>query len=309
MKKTFYFTSQADSLKIHVMLMEPEEEPKGVVQICHGMAEHKERYEGFMKMLCDHGYVAIIHDHRGHGKSIQKEGDLGYFYDDTGNAILEDVHQLTKWAKKRYPGIPYHLFGHSMGSLVVRCYLKKYDQEIDSLIVCGSPSDHPLVPLITKLAKQACRSGEKNPGKLFEKMAFGTYQKILTQEESPNAWISYNKENVRKYDENPLDGFTFSNNGFLNLSLLMKNTYSSKGWQVKHPSLPILFIAGADDPCIGSKKQYANAMKKLRKCGYNHVRGVLFRNRRHEILNEDGVQKVYDVILPFLEIAEKRKNQ
>lgn len=81
-KKTVYLTSKQDGLKLHVLLMEPEGEPKGIVQIVHGMAEHKERYEPFMEMLCKHGYISVIHDHRGHGKSIRKEEDLGYFYDE-----------------------------------------------------------------------------------------------------------------------------------------------------------------------------------------------------------------------------------
>lgn len=304
MKKTFYLMSEADQLKLHVLLMEPEGDPKGIVQICHGMTEHKERYEPFMKMLCANGYAAVIHDHRGHGKSIKEEGDLGYFYDTTGEKIVEDVHQLTVWMKKRYPGIPYHLFGHSMGSLVVRCYLKKYDRDLDSLIVCGSPSENKAAGAGIVMAKAACAAGERQPGKLFQKMAFTAYRKELQREDSPNAWISYNRENVQKYDEHPLDGFLFTNNGFLNLFLLMKNTYRKKGWGLHHPSLPILFIAGADDPCIGSKKKYAQAMTFLKKRGYINVRGTLFLNRRHEILNEDNAEKVYDVILSFLASAE-----
>lgn len=304
MKKTFYLMSEADQLRLHVLLMEPEGDPQGIVQICHGMTEHKERYEPFMEMLCEKGYVAVIHDHRGHGKSIKKEQDLGYFYDTTGERIVEDAHQLTLWMKKRYPGIPYHLFGHSMGSLVVRCYLKKYDKELDSLIVCGSPSENPAAGAGVIIAKAVCAVGEKRPGKLFQRMAFAAYQKKLKKEESLNGWISYNKENVQRYDENPLDGFLFTNNGFLNLFLLMRNTYSKKDWRICHPSLPVLFIAGADDPCIGSKKKYAQAMTSLKKRGYNNVRGILFLNRRHEILNEDNVEKVYEEILAFLASAE-----
>ena len=287
MKKTVYLTSKQDGLKLHVLLMEPKQSPKGIVQICHGMAEHKERYEPFMQMLCNNGYISVIHDHRGHGKSVKDAVDLGYFYDDSGKAIIEDAHQVTTWMKERYGGeLPYHLFGHSMGSLVVRCYLKKYDDELDSLIVCGSPSENKAAKAAGFLAKTACKMGAHKKGKFFQ--------------------ISYNKENVKAYDENPLDGFVFSNNGFLNLFLLMDETYNKKGWQVKHPSLPILFIAGADDPCIGSKKQYAQAMTTLKKRGYNQVRGMLFLNRRHEILNEDDVEKVYDAVLHFLEQHSKR---
>ena len=157
------------------------------------------------------------------------------------------------------------------------------------------------------LAKTACKMGAHKKGKFFQKMALGLYGKALGEDESENGWISYNKENVKAYDENPLDGFVFSNNGFLNLFLLMDETYNKKGWQVKHPSLPILFIAGADDPCIGSKKQYAQAMTTLKKRGYNQVRGMLFLNRRHEILNEDDVEKVYDAVLHFLEQHSKKR--
>ena len=91
MKKTVYLTSKQDGLKLHVLLMEPEQSPKGIVQICHGMAEHKERYEPFMQMLCNNGYISVIHDHRGHGKSVKNAADLGYFYDDSGKAIIEDA--------------------------------------------------------------------------------------------------------------------------------------------------------------------------------------------------------------------------
>ena len=82
MKKTVYLTSKQDGLKLHVLLMEPEQSPKGIVQICHGMAEHKERYEPLMQMLCNNGYISVIHDHRGHGKSVKNASDLGYFYDE-----------------------------------------------------------------------------------------------------------------------------------------------------------------------------------------------------------------------------------
>ena len=265
-KKTFYLTSDFDQLELHVMVMEPEGEPRGILQICHGMAEHKERYLPFMEELCKWGYVAVIHDHRGHGKSIKRKNELGFFYDETGEAIVEDAHQISLWA---------------------------------------SPSENKMTAAAIELARAACKVRGNRPGRLFQRLAFAAYGKQLEEGESPNGWISYNKENVKAYDEDPLDGFMFTNNGFLNLFLLMKRTYDKKGWNVKHPSLPILFIAGADAPCIGSKKQYGEAIAFLRKRGYTQIRGVLFRHRRHEILNEDHVEKVYQIISEFLESAEE----
>ena len=59
-------TSKQDGLKLEIAIMECEN-PKGIVQFSHGMAEHKERYFDFMGYLNDCGYICVIHDHRGHG--------------------------------------------------------------------------------------------------------------------------------------------------------------------------------------------------------------------------------------------------
>jgi alpha-beta hydrolase superfamily lysophospholipase len=75
------------------------------------MAEHKERYFGFMEYLASNGYVAVINDHRGHGESVLNPEDLGYFYDPTGVAIVEDLHQITVELKKRLePRMPEFIF-------------------------------------------------------------------------------------------------------------------------------------------------------------------------------------------------------
>ena len=201
MKRELYLKSEEDSHRLHVLAITPEHKPEAVVQICHGMSEHKERYLPFMEYLESCGYAAVIHDHRGHGKSIVRADDLGYFYDTSGRAVVEDAHQVTEWIKKEFPGLPVHLFGHSMGSLIVRCYLKKYDWELSSLTVCGSPSKNPLAKPAAGMAKIACRiCGDRKKGLFFHKLAFGAFKKQLKDGESFNGWISYDKDNVRKYD-------------------------------------------------------------------------------------------------------------
>ena len=133
MYKSFQIKSNYDQLKLDGIIISCEN-PKGIVQISHGMCEHKERYINFMNFLSNHGYLCIIHDHRGHGKSIKDKNDLGYFYDNGHLAIVEDLHQITLMIKQQYPHLPLYLLGHSMGSLVVRCFCQKYDQDIDGFI-------------------------------------------------------------------------------------------------------------------------------------------------------------------------------
>ena len=70
MKYESSFKSEADGLEISVMALIPDKKPyRAVVQLVHGMSEHKERYIPFMQYLAKLGYVVVIHDHRGHGKS------------------------------------------------------------------------------------------------------------------------------------------------------------------------------------------------------------------------------------------------
>ena len=119
-------TSKQDGLKLEIAIMECEN-PKGIVQFSHGMAEHKERYFDFMQYLNERGYICVIHDHRGHGSSVKSKNDYGYFYTENVDYIVDDLFQVTEYVCEKYPGLEVTLFSHSMGTLVARCYLKKYD--------------------------------------------------------------------------------------------------------------------------------------------------------------------------------------
>ena len=68
--------SKCDGLPLSAAIFRPETETKGVVQISHGMAEHKERYFPFMEYLASQGYASVINDHRGHGDSIREKEEL-----------------------------------------------------------------------------------------------------------------------------------------------------------------------------------------------------------------------------------------
>ena len=120
--KSLKLKASADDLSLAVLVSEPEGSPKGVFQIVHGMCEHKERYVPFMEYLSAHGYVCVIHDHRGHGESVKTPDDLGFMYKGGWRAMVEDVRVVSDWAKSQYPSLKHILLGHSMGSMVVRSF-------------------------------------------------------------------------------------------------------------------------------------------------------------------------------------------
>ncbi|MCI9177964.1 MAG: alpha/beta hydrolase [Clostridia bacterium] len=298
--------SKCDGLELGITITTPEEKQavKGIVQICHGMAEHRKRYLPFIEFLSSQGYICVIHDHRGHGESIKEKEDLGYFYEKNAVYIIEDLHQVTQYIKEQYPDLPVYLFGHSMGSLIVRCYLKRYDDEIDKLIVCGSPSNNPLAGIGIAVSKTIqLFKGDKYRSKLMQKLTFSSYaHKFKEEKKEENCWISESKENKESYEKDENCGFIFTLNGFQNLYKLVQKTYSEKGWEKKNLELPIFFIAGDQDPVLGNLGKWVAAYEFLQnRIGYSNISHKLYKDKRHELLNEDIKEKVYQDILNWIE--------
>lgn len=290
--------SNCDNLNLEVVIMEPKEEAKAIIQFSHGMAEHKERYYPFMKYLASHGYICAIHDHRGHGTSIKDPTDLGYFYTKDYNYIVNDLHQVTQYLKETYPDKDIYLFSHSMGTLVSRIYLKKYDIDIKKLVLSGPPTynKHAHAGLILANVSNIFKGGNYR-NEFLNKLTFGTYNKDYEKE---NSWLSTNETEVEKYNTSQYCGYTFTNNGFINLYKLMLQAFK-KNYQVNNSNLKIFLIAGSDDPVIQSKEKFNELKKFLSKIGYSSIKSKLYENMRHEILNETNNELVYEDVLNFFD--------
>ena len=289
-------TSKQDGLKLEIAIMECDN-PKGIVQFSHGMAEHKERYFDFMQYLNERGYICVIHDHRGHGSSVKSKNDYGYFYTENVDYIVDDLFQVTEYVCEKYPGLEVTLFSHSMGTLVARCYLKKYDAYIGRLILCGPPTENSAAGLglvLAKIIKPFYK--EKKGNGLLNKMAFAGY-------EAENRWLSKNSENVDQYESDELCGFLFTTNGFINLFQLMIKAFDKKGWNVTDENLPIFMIAGQEDPVIQGKDKFDDLRKFLVSVGYKNVSSKLYPTLKHEILNEKENQMIYEDIYKFINDA------
>ena len=294
MMETYLVPGASDGVRLSTVVIAPDS-PKAVVQFVHGMAEHKERYYPFMNYLAEKGYACVINDLRGHGASVTSAEDLGYLGKDGRAGLVNDVHNVTEWVRKRFPDLPVFLFGHSMGSMIVRSYIKRFDRDIAGLIVCGSPSNNPAAGLGSFLA--GCIGlfkGQRYRSAFLANLCTGNNDKKFKADGLRNAWLSTNIANVQAYNNDPLCGFVFTANGYRNgLFLLMKDIYSPDGWSVSHPDLPVHFIAGAEDPCIISLKKFSEAVSFLRARGYREVTSQVYPRMRHEILNEVGREDVW----------------
>ncbi|MBQ8600381.1 MAG: alpha/beta fold hydrolase [Clostridia bacterium] len=297
-QENFLLNSPVDGIALQGTYIYPDA-PRGIVQFVHGMAEHRGRYFGVMTALAEAGFAAVIHDHRGHGDCPL----TGHFGEGGKEGMIADTRQVSLLAKGKFPSIPFWLFGHSMGSLVARCYLKRYDTELDGLFLCGTPYAPPMAIKAAQIliALKIPFQGDSHRSHMINGLVTGAFNKAIRDPASPNQWISYNEENVAAYDADPLCGFCFTLSGFKGLMGLMAEAYSARNWNVRNPQLPIRFLSGEDDPCHGGVKNFDWAALQLYRSGYDGVERKLFPAMRHEILLEQDHQKVYTYIIESLE--------
>ena len=307
-KKSFEIKSAFDGLTLKGMIYEPDGECKGVVHILHGKSEYKERYEEFMQFLCENGYVAACHDHRGHGDSVEKDEDRGWFGDFSGEAVVADAVAVTKALKKQYPNVPTILYGHSMGSMIARCYMQEHDTLIDKAVISGTPNANPLVNTAIFLAKtMRVFCGQRHRSKMLDFLSTGKGNKNFPGE-GAGAWLSSNRENIEEFYANPKGRYRFTCNGFENLFKLLKHTYTAKRYAVGNPDMPIHFISGDKDPVMGSVADWVRAVDFMKDLGYQNVSAKLYKDLRHEVHHEPTRQMVYNDVLAFLDGRMKIAN-
>lgn len=296
----FTFPSGDGRTVIYVREFVPDGEIKGTVQIAHGVAEHSRRYDDFMTFLAKNGYVAAANDHLGHGKSICSEEDKGFFHEHDGwSVVVEDMRTLWDIQKKKYPGARSVLFGHSMGSFLSRTYIIKHPDDFDACVLCGTGQQSPvIVNAGIALAKIECkRHGPSYHSETMQNIAFGSYNKGFDPKRTDYDWISANEENVDKYIADPMCGGISSVGLFRDMLGGIK--FITKSANVRHmrKNMPVYFIAGALDPVGENGKGVARAYESFLSAGMEDVSLKLYKDMRHEILNEDIKDRVYEDVL------------
>lgn len=306
---TFVSSSGLFPIYIQSWAPEKEEDIKGVFQLTHGMAEYSDRYEDFGNYLAEKGYAVFIHDHMGHGKSTKSDDDLGYFGEDKDNwkHLIEDVYSVTKIAKEKYPGKPFYLFGHSMGSFVARGYLEKYSNELNGAVICGTSGANPAAGLAVYIAAAVGKiKGSRYKSNFINNLAFGSYNKKFAKDgDCGFSWLSVNEDNVSFYNKNKYCGYTFTTSGFMGLFGLLSHVSKIECFEKVKKDLPLLLISGKDDPVGSYGKGVKEVYDNFIKTGHKLTSIKLFDGLRHEILNEKCNRDIYDYIIDWLDKVEK----
>lgn len=276
----------------------PEGKPKAIMQLVHGIAEHMLRYDGFARRLNERGILVVAEDHMGHGKS---GGERMYF--SAWTEATDDTCELLRRTREEFPDVPYFLFGHSMGSFMVRTLLFRYPRlGLRGAIICGTGWQPTPVLLGGRAlcALEKCRLGAKKHSPLLEKLMFGAYNAEFKDAQTPNDWICSRRETVDRYVEDPLCGEPVTVGLAQELLRGISMIQKCKNRAAMPKDLPVLFIAGESDPVGSMGKGVKKTAEKFRAVGMRNVTLRLFAGR-HEILNEENFGEAEEEIFRFLE--------
>ncbi len=304
-KEEFTFDSRDGKTKIYACAFYPETEPICILQIVHGMNEHIARYEEFARYLTDRGIIVVGNDHLGHGKTVKEGETFGYFCEnDPSTVLVRDVHRLKKMMEETYPALPYIIFGHSMGSFILRNYIGRYGTGVEGVILAGTGT--PTLPEIlfgksvtTVISKMR---GTKYVSKFTKYITTGNYMSGIKNAKTEHDWLTTDEDEIEKYTNDVLCcGYTFTLNGYHTLFELALRMQKKENLRNIPKKLPILIVSGTEDPVgkmgIGPKKLYDNFLNlDLTKTALK-----LYSGARHEVLNEVNREIVYTDIFNWIE--------
>lgn len=286
----------------------PTVEPVLLVQLVHGMAEHIGRYDPFARALAVRGCVVAGHDHLGHGRSVAeglpKEESWGRFIPNAGaEHLVSDVQSARLLLDARYPDMPHVMFGHSMGSFVLRTFLGKHGEGLEGAIVCGT-GWQPRAALAVGRAVTSIIGHVRGWGyrsAFVDSLAAGAYARVFADAEGGDlAWLTRDAAHRDLYRDDPAAGFVFSVGAYHELFRLVGFAQDKHIVCGMPSALPVFLIAGSDDPVGGMGAAIPKVASLMAGCGVRDVEQKPYPGARHEILNETNRSEVLQDIVDWL---------
>ncbi len=273
------FTSPVDDLELASYEWDVAD-PRGVVQVAHGLAEHSARYDRFARALNDAGYAVRALDHRGHGASIT--GTPGDFGAPGFQALIADV---AAYGASVRDDLPLFLFAHSMGSFAAQSVLLTHSHQYAGVVLSGS----------TALDLLAAGMAEAEGPVGLEAFNAGF------EHHTGYEWLSRDEAEVDRYVADPLCGFDLPEETVPALFGAATTLADPTALAGIRSDLPLLAASGSDDPLAGGGQLVEVLGQRYRDAGLVDVTVKLYEGARHELLNEINRDDVTSDVVAWLD--------
>lgn len=273
MKHSEFEFKTFDGLSLFGQSWQPEDRPRAVVCLVHGIGEHSGRYVHVADSLIQSGYALISFDLRGHGKSEGPRGHIPSY-----EAIMQDISSLLEVSNKKFPQSPFFLYGHSLGGNLVLNYVLRRQSHLKGVIATAPWLRLAFEPPAFKIAL----------GKITNYIWPSFSQKSGLDTKA----LSRDLEVVHSYENDPLVHNRISARMFI-------SAYQAGQWALEHASefsLPLLLMHGGDDNLISVKASHEFANMQTKNCTLKIWDGLY-----HEIHNEPEKEEVFKFLIDWLD--------
>jgi alpha-beta hydrolase superfamily lysophospholipase len=276
------------------------DQPIGNVLIMEGMEEHSSRYDEFATYLNSQGFNVFCLDTFGQGENVKEDlSNRGIWPVDGFKKQVDAENDVV--VKLNESGLPTYIFAHSMGSFMAQSFIQRYPNQVKKVVLCGAGGKNAAVHFGYFLAKMIATEKKRNKkAKLLNSLMFGGFNKRIANPKTAYDWISYNEDNVNRYNADPLCGFG-PNNGFcLEFLKGMKSLYKKVNLKKVNQSLKLFIISGEEDPVTNYSKSPAQLKSLYFSFKVKDVQTKIYPHLRHEIHNECSRMDVYQDVANFL---------
>ena len=290
--RTEYFEYEGENQFLFpTVLCLPEEEPKMMVQVLHGMTEHIGRYERLAECLTEAGIGVAGFDLRGHGKNAAGR-DCASFGENGWEMMLKEAHQFHTSIKERFPKAKHFLLGFSLGSFLAREYFTSYkSHDFSGAIIMGTGQQPKwILSIIMTIVKgEIKKAGFNHTNAKIHELSFGTYNKSFAPNRTSADWLCSDDKQLDLYLADELCIKDISAGLFWQLLDSMKRVADSNTYKNWKKDLPVLLLSGSDDPVGNQGKGVTVVEKSMRKGGLTNVTCKIYSGGRHDILHEESL--------------------
>lgn len=301
-KASAYLPSNINSESQLFYTMFSPETVKATLLIVHGMQEHSGRYAEIAEYFANHGIAVLTYDHLGHGKSVKDKNEIGFFQlDKPDDRLISDAEMMADHLAAQYPDVPHFILGHSMGSFVTRCLLKRASKKFAGAIITGTGGPLPGIDVLRgylSFANMIAPHHRTFLNSVFTKVNNKQFKK--DKNFGDTSWLSVNQKNRTAFEQDELCGIPFTHNAFYTLFTVYKRA-TTRNWAASISlSFPFLFVSGQNDPIGDFGKGVTLTINNLKNDGFQDVNAMIYPEMRHEILNEEIREKVLSEIYDWM---------
>lgn len=302
MQKTTFQLACADGHQMPVYAWLPDTEPVCVLHIAHGLAEYAERYAPVAAVLVQQGIAVYAHDQRAYGKAVASISDQGLAEHNWFNKQVDDLRIMIQYLKNLYPQQKIFLLGHSMGSFVGQRFFQLYGDQIDGLVLSASNGKKdPLMRLGISVAwLQMKLYGPAYRSKLIDKLAFVKYNSHFKPNRTASDWLNRDTKAVDEYINDPQCGSICSAVFFYYFFKGIRDAFNKTNIKRVPKNIPVYAFSGDKDPVGLFGKGVIALINNWKAAGVKDISYKLYREGRHEMLNEINRTEVLDDLVNWM---------